>query len=482
MNTNEAEKQVENEKIAKLLPSLFQKTSKGKGHVDRWAKAVYRPKSGSGGLVGDYAVRIMFQGRRVNFPLHTANKAAAAKKSADIYSHLASNGWEATLEKFKPKAEEPVKVATVGQLIEAVEKKSQANPRSLRQYASSMRLIAAEIAGIEGGKNRFAYRSPCFLEWRNKVDAVSLTSLSGEAVEAWRMERIAASKDPMKRKSAKVSANSIIRQAKALLSADLRKAIKDEIELPEPLPFAGVKLSKTKNRFVPSASAVQLFVAARSELGNAEEPPAVERRDKRGRRLPKPKITQVEAKREQWKAFALAILVGLRRGEVDTLTWRQLNLEEGQISIEETEYFSPKSEEGTRLIDLPQDALEIFRSIKASDPTPDPVFVLKGGEARPGSEYQYYRADVAPWQTWEGLLRWLRGKGIRSNKPFHEARKLAGSLITKKYGIEATRNFLGHSDIETTSNFYVDRREKVTVSMDLPEVDFAAEGKEIRPA
>lgn len=40
-----------------------------------------------------------------------------------------------------------------------------------------------------------------------------------------------------------------------------------------------------------------------------------ERKDKRGRRLPKPKINPAEAKYEQWKAFCLILLAGLRRAE-----------------------------------------------------------------------------------------------------------------------------------------------------------------------
>ena len=44
-------------------------------------------------------------GRRERFPLYTPNKAAAASKARDLYVFLATNGWEATLARYrKPKA------------------------------------------------------------------------------------------------------------------------------------------------------------------------------------------------------------------------------------------------------------------------------------------------------------------------------------------------------------------------------------------
>jgi len=55
------------------------------------------------------------------FSLGTANRAAAAARARDIYLHLAANGWETTLTKFKPKiAQAAVRMVTVGDLIREV--------------------------------------------------------------------------------------------------------------------------------------------------------------------------------------------------------------------------------------------------------------------------------------------------------------------------------------------------------------------------
>jgi len=278
-----------------------------------------------------------------------------------------------------------------------------------------------------------------------------------------------------------VTADSTIRQAKALLGAKLLPMIEKEIHLPDPLPFAGVSLGKTTRRFRSDVSGLWLFTLARTELEGAEDEKLPPLRDKRGRLKPEPRINPGEAKREQWKAFALLMLAGLRRAEADCLTWKQIDLEAGQLRIETTAYFSPKTAEAERTIDLSPDAVEILRRFKQL-PNPDPVFVLSGGDARPAAKREHYRADAAPWRTWEGLTEWLRQKGVTTSKPLHSLRAMAGSLINEAFGLEAARDFLGHADIKTTSASYLQKRPKVSVSFNLPEVDFAAEGKEIRPA
>src|SRR5690606_32202776 len=93
------------------------------------------------------------------------------------------------------------------------------------------------------------------------------------------------------------------------------------------------------------------------------------------------------------------------------------------------------------------------------------VFVLDGGEPRPGGRYSYYRADVHPHRTWTKLATWLRKQGIDSPKPIHDLRKMAGSLIYAAHGLEVARDFLGHNDIATTANSYLSRKPRVTVDI-----------------
>jgi integrase len=140
-----------------------------------------------------------------------------------------------------------------------------------------------------------------------------------------------------------------------------------------------------------------------------------------------------------------------------------LRPEDGRIEIRRTEHFATKTDESERDVDLAPEVCDLVRRFKEF-PDPDPVFVLRGGSAKPDARYEYYRANLAPWRTWKKLSTWLRSKGIRGTKPIHGLRKAAGSLIHEHHGIEAARSFLGHADISTTCASYVDKKPRVAVS------------------
>jgi len=63
------------------------------------------------------------------------------------------------------------------------------------------------------------------------------------------------------------------------------------------------------------------------------------------------------------------------------------------------------------------------------------------------------------------LTRWLRSKGVNSNKPIHELRKEFGSLVNLKHGIYAASRALRHSDITTSARHYIAKKERVSVGL-----------------
>ena len=69
--------------------------------VAYWRDRVAKVKSKNGAASPDYSVRIVYQGRRVRFPLRSSNKEAAAAKVAEIFNFLLSEGWEKTVWEFK---------------------------------------------------------------------------------------------------------------------------------------------------------------------------------------------------------------------------------------------------------------------------------------------------------------------------------------------------------------------------------------------
>lgn len=446
---SEAKNESENRKIGGELAEQGQMKSAvriSKLHADYWRKRLFHEgftREGRRVLSGFWSVRIYRARRREAFNLETANAAEAAIKAKDIYATLLASGWHATLTKFKPTAIEPAKVGTVGGVIDAARSLCTTRPQSFAQAAMRLRQIAAEITGVERPKNATAYRAPAFAAWREKVDAVPLSKITPTAVRGWRDARIAARSDnPVERRAATISADATIRMARSIFAKRILAAgLGTKVSLPSPLPFSGVTVGGSTKRFSERIDVARLFAAARTEL-ESDSP-------------------------EVFRAFVLCLLAGLRRSEADRLTWAQLDLDSATLSIERTEYFEPKSEESNRQVELDPVAVEILRRAKADDP--DPIFVLKGSSPRPQtSAAPVYRANTAPWRTWEKLANWLEERGIRDGKPIHVLRKLAGSLVFSAHGLEQARGFLGHASVVTTSNSYLAKSRRVMVSIPAP--------------
>jgi integrase len=434
MKTSETKKQDEKAKIAKLLPRQIAKAPKSKGHVDRWRKAIYKPARS-----GSYSVRIMFGGRRVNFPLWTGNGATAASKAADIYANLTSNGWEATLAKFKPDNKK-TEVATVGELIAAARKFSSSRESTFGCYERALRTIASEICGIKATNNRYDYRGDGNRAWKNNVDGLTLEKLDSAAVIAWRNSRVAkAGTNPMAQRKATATADSLLRCAKSLFGKKILPHLLNEITIPAEVPFSSAHWKMTVRRYCPPVTPQVLTLRAKEKL--KEQHP------------------------ETYKAFILCLYLGLRKSEADCLTWKQINFETAVVSIRETEHFRPKTEEAVRDIHLPPSVLEVISKMRAKA---NKSFVLHGGIPRPGGRYPYYRANIKPYFTWKKLTAWLKESGFDSPKPVHDLRKMAGSLIYAAHGLEVARDFLGHNNISTTANSYVHGKDGVMV--EIPEM------------
>ncbi len=421
-----------------------QKANHPKTAAGYWTSKVRKP---AGSAL--YGVQVAYRGKRHRFPLQTANREAAADKARQIYLSLVAVGWEATLAAFNPKAEpKQARPACLGEWLGAVQTTAELRPSTFTTYAQSLRQIVAEIEGIgdqpvlnEDGtpkrdrkrrpilRSRFDYKTGGRDAWTAKVDAVPLTVLSAVAVQRWKLAYIArAGNAPDARRRAENSAASLIRCARALFSEKARKFASVEYALPEPIPFAGVELPKKGNTTYQSKiDAATLIENARRELVG-----------------------------EPFKIFTLALLCGLRKREIDLLTWGQVDLEKGVIRIERTAYFTPKSEDSAGALDLDPELQALLRGWRAQAAG---EFVIES--TRP-PRHEASRVNYRCTPHFDRLYAWLRDQGITARKPLHELRKELGAVLASQQGIYAAQAVLRHAQISTTAAYYTDKKRRIT--------------------
>lgn len=405
----------------------------------------------------DWCLKLAHARRRETINLKTPNQQAAATKAAALYKQLVADGWDAVLAEYKPKALPPVlKAATVGDLIREVGATVSYRASTFTAYTQSLRTIAAGIAAVgdqpavdkEGKPLLNRKKQPVMLDrhdthkggrdaWCAKVDAVTLDVLTPERIQKWRLAYVAkAGSAPDAKKRAENSASSLLRNARSLFSDDALKFARANLSLPEPLPFAGIKLQKPSSRYVSRIDARSLIAAAQETL--AADP----------------------ATSEQFKLFALAMLCGLRKAEADTLTWAQVDFTKGQIHIEPTEYFTPKSEESTGDIDLDPEMLALLRGWKARGKG---VFVVASPVEPRYHEMKrrWYRCE----KDFRALYDWLKAQGVNARKPLHELRKEVGAILASEQGIFAAQRVLRHAQISTTAEYYTDKKRRITAGL-----------------
>lgn len=423
-----------NKKTATQLPLNSSKGKFSKTDSRYWAERIFKPVNANGAESPHWLMRVAFKGKRLGFGLRTGNKEAAARIARDIYNDLLTLGVEGTLAKHRPeRQEEPSKAATIGAWIAAAEQVFDGRPATFGSYARSLRLIAGDILSVSKTKKRFASSKKS--AYRAKIEEAPLDVLTPEAIQAWRIRFVGkAGKSPSLQRTKKISANSLIRQARALFSKKMLKFITG-IQHPNPIPFDECEMFPRESmRYNSAIDPTVLFDAANQEL-SATDPDA-------------------------FLVLLLAIGAGLRRGEIDKLLWRQVDFNGGFIRIEATEAGGLKSEDSAGSVPIEEEFVAVLRGYHAKGTGP---FVVGGtsGESESRDWGQQYRCEP----VFNRLNAWLRLNGVNASKPLHTLRKEAGSLIATKSGIHAASRFLRHADIQVTAMHYADHKERVTVGI-----------------
>jgi integrase len=380
----------------------------------------------------NYSIQLQNLGRRTWFPLGTPNKKAAAAKASELYSFIQTKGWNAALDHFKPKAPPKIDEITVGTLIEAATKVSSARSQTLDGYAKAFRLIVSEIRKISSDGKFDAYKGG-MKKWRSKVDAVAIDTITPAEILAWKNKRLrSAEADPLAKRRAIVTVNSLMRNAKSLFGKKLLPFVEQSINLPRPLPFDGVALEKEPSlRYISKMDPFAILAKAKQELAEAEP--------------------------EAFKVMVLALVCGLRRAEIDNLLWRAFDFAGSSVRVESSEFHELKSEDSAGKMDLDKDTLALFRGYRAKKPKA--VFVVES-PLKHDSKGKVGRYRCNP--VFKKVLAWLRKNSVNGHKPLHTLRKEIGSIIASEHGIFEASRYLRHADIHITSAFYADKKKTIT--------------------
>jgi integrase len=155
-------------------------------------------------------------------------------------------------------------------------------------------------------------------------------------------------------------------------------------------------------------------------------------------------------------AFVLALGAGLRRIEIDRLEWTAFHWDENVIRIEPTEHFDVKTEHSIGDISVDKELMSVMRGYHGKARS---NFVIESPNLpRKRATFENYRAQ----NVFERLTAWLRTKGVNAQKPIHELRKESGSMVNRKHGLTAAKDFLRHADVAITAAHYIDRPRHAT--------------------
>jgi len=291
----------------------------------------------------------------------------------------------------------------------------------------------ANIFSLRGGAEKSSHPNGADQAWKLKAEGVRLAALGADQLNAWRTGFIRkAGTNPVARQSAIRSASLYLREVRALFSRKWLSRL--QIRLPDPLPFAGVRLESPRPpRYQSTIDPALLFRQARQELAPNHA--------------------------GAYLAFVLALGAGLRKSEIDGLEWRHINFAKGAIIIEPTEYRGLKSEDSAAEVQIDPLLAEELRKFK---PAGEPLFVIESPlRPRPGVDYLYYRAEP----VFQRLYVWLRAKGIKNRSPLHTLRKEFGSAINAHFGLYAAMTALRHSSIAITAGHYTDNKLRIALPM-----------------
>jgi integrase len=437
-DTKSGQKVAKSERAAESRSATKKKESSKlpKTHKDYWGSRVFKPAYTVNGVRKEsslYCIRHQYTGRRELFTLDTAIKGDAGLKALQIWMSLRTVGWDETLRAFKPRATfVPPQFATLDDYFKFLEAHGLRSGAELKRNLSKCYTLLAGMFKMDRPKSRYDARKSGLKSWHEKIRRIRIGQLTADRVAlfkaAYLKER---NSNPLREIAAQHTLDSYLRAAKALFGPSIRKELAAlGVTLPEPVPFATasfVSKGRSSFRYYSRMNPHELTALAVTELSGDE-------------------II------EQLKIFLLALHLGLRRNEIDKLTWAQFDFAKRTLHVTHTEYIELKSQNSEGDMHLEPELADFFHELSKKAKG---IFVISSKNApRTATGYDHYRAN----KDFTALCAWLRSKEVKTQKPIHTLRKEFGRLITERLGIFAASLALRHSSVAVTSIFYADDR------------------------
>jgi integrase len=425
----------------------------GKQQRDYWrkklGKRIYKTAQGNMAECTEYCIRLQFNGTRRRFNTHQSNKEQAIDVAIKFYNKLQSSGsWEETIDHIFPKRDHRVGI-TIGEFTDAILKHSTKKEATLQIYFKKFHTLISEIFGIKRDKMASYANGEAYKTWLARVNAIKLSDVTGEKVQTWKKRRLLeCNNDPKKEACTRNTINTILRNSKALFAQSIRTIL--PLELPANTPFDGIEFERTD--IVPYSSKIH---SLRGFLDNAH--------NKLWEDYTPDDVAAgvVRVKSEAYKVILLSLLAGLRRDEIDTLTWDQIDFVANVIRVRTTAHTATKtfgSERDVHMNEFLAGRLSMMREqnkntefVISNDVIPNMKLITQ----------HHYRCR----RIFRFVSRWLRQNGINDSKPIHALRKEYGAEIYKHFGSFAAQNQLGHKNITTTSKYYFSPKERYEIQL-----------------
>lgn len=153
----------------------------------------------------------------------------------------------------------------------------------------------------------------------------------------------------------------------------------------------------------------------------------------------------------------IGLYYGLRKSELLGLRWRAIDFEKNTLTINHTVVKSLTIEcKDSTKTESSRRTFQLFPEIKS-------MLLQMRQNCSVSNEYVFHRADGSPLRpdsTLRSFQRVLRKNGLPIMRLHDLRHSTASILFDKGMSLEDVKNWLGHADIETTSNIYVHYRQE----------------------